>query len=71
MSGVWKDGEARMREAISTAEGGIHLLICQHAWVDRGEICKGVLAVSPELWFPAQEAVHGMGVEKVYWLTSG
>ena len=70
MNQTW-EGEARMRGAIRAADEGIRRLVCQHAWVERWEISEGVLTVSPELWFPAQEAVHGMGVEKVYWLTSG
>ena len=56
-----------MREAIRAAAGGIHRLVCHHAWVERWEIREGVLVVSPEYWFPAQEALHGMGVEEVYW----
>ena len=60
------EGEAQLREAIRAAEVGIHRLICQPTWVERWEITEGVLSVSPEYWFPAEEALHGMGVKKVF-----
>lgn len=61
------EGVAQMREAIRAADGGIHRLVCQHAWVERWEMSQGMLAVSPEYWFLAQEALHGMGVEEAFW----